>query len=107
MTSEWTVDKTDTSQTAENYEMTVEEWLALRKLPEECRQVGMVYFARSPGSDVWVCEAPSITRLQGNMEDVCQQFAQHALLARSSIMRPRFARVSMKVAAIAERKSRR
>jgi hypothetical protein len=61
----------------------VEEWLALRKeaalkidpataevdwqygftldpynvcpdLPEELRQVGRVYFARSPGSDIWV-----------------------------------------------------
>ena len=91
--SELTVDKTDTSQTAENYEMTVEEWLAIRKeaalkidpktaevfwtcaqildpygvdpeLPEECRQAGMVYFARSPGSDVWVCfyDLPDATR---------------------------------------------
>jgi hypothetical protein len=64
-------------------EMTVEKWLAIRTeaglqidpqtaevcweygrtfdpygvyhdLPEECLQVGRVYFARSPGSDVWV-----------------------------------------------------
>ena len=64
-------------------EMTVEQWLAIRKeaglkidpetaevewiyaltldpygvypeLPEEYRQVGREYFARSPGSDVWV-----------------------------------------------------
>ena len=24
-------------------------------LPEECRQVGRAYYARSPGSDIWVC----------------------------------------------------
>jgi len=24
-------------------------------LPEECQQIGRVYFARSPGSDMWVC----------------------------------------------------
>jgi hypothetical protein len=24
-------------------------------LPPECNQVGRLYFARSPGSDVWVC----------------------------------------------------
>jgi len=64
-------------------EMTVEQWLAIRKeaalqidpetaevewtyaqtldpygvhpeLPEEYQQVGRAYFARSPGSDVWV-----------------------------------------------------
>jgi hypothetical protein len=64
-------------------QMTVEQWLATRKeaglyidpetaevdwtyaqtldpygvhpdLPEECRQVGREYFARSPGSDIWV-----------------------------------------------------
>ena len=64
-------------------QMTVEQWLAIRKeaglhidpetaevlwtyaqtpdpygvdpdLPEECQQVGREYFARSPGSDVWV-----------------------------------------------------
>ena len=23
-------------------------------LPEECRQIGRVYFARSPGSDTWI-----------------------------------------------------
>jgi len=64
-------------------EMNVEEWLAIRKqeglkidpntaevhwqyaqtldpygiypdLPEECQQIGREYFARSPGSDIWV-----------------------------------------------------
>jgi hypothetical protein len=67
----------------ENSQMTKEQWLALRKeaalkidpetaevewtyaqtldpygvdpeLPEECSQVGREYFARSPGSDIWV-----------------------------------------------------
>jgi hypothetical protein len=65
-------------------EMTKEQWLAIRKeaalqidpetaevfwryaqildpygvkpdLPDECDCVGRVYFARSPGSDIWVC----------------------------------------------------
>src|SRR5262249_529069 len=33
-------------------------------LPEEMRQVGRVYFARSPGSDIWVCfgDLPAATR---------------------------------------------
>jgi hypothetical protein len=64
-------------------EMTIEDWLAIRKeeglkidpytaecdwryietfdpygvdpeLPDECRQVGRGYFARQPGSEVWV-----------------------------------------------------
>ena len=64
-------------------ELTVEEWRAIRKeegakidpttaevywchalvldpygihpeLPEECQQIGRTYFARSPGSDIWV-----------------------------------------------------
>jgi len=84
----------DTTTTADvEAEMTVEQWLAIRKeaglkidpetaevqwiharpfdpygvypdLPEECQQVGRVYFARSPGSDVWVCfyDLPEATR---------------------------------------------
>jgi len=74
-------------------EMTKEQWLAIRKeaalqidpetaevfwkygqildpygvhpdLPKECDQVGRVYFARSPGSDVWVCfdDLPEMVR---------------------------------------------
>jgi hypothetical protein len=33
-------------------------------LPEECRQVGRDYFARSPGSDIWVWfgDLPEATR---------------------------------------------
>ena len=74
-------------------EMTVDQWLAIRKeealkidsstaevdwiyaltldpygvypdLPEECQQVGREYFARRPGSDVWVVfgDLPEETR---------------------------------------------
>ncbi len=74
-------------------EMTVEQWLALRKeagltidpetaeviwtyaqvldpygvypkLPRECDQVGRQYFARSPGTQIWVCfdDLPDATR---------------------------------------------
>jgi hypothetical protein len=74
-------------------EMTIEQWLAIRKqaglqidpetaevdwifaqtldpygvdpdLPEECQQVGREYFARSPGSDIWVWfgDLPDATR---------------------------------------------
>jgi hypothetical protein len=34
------------------------------ELPEECDQIGRIYFARSPGSDVWVAFAdlPDATR---------------------------------------------
>jgi hypothetical protein len=73
--------------------MTVEQWLAIRKeaglkidpetaevdwnyaqtldpygvhgdLPEDCRQIGREYFARSPGSDIWVSfiDLPDATR---------------------------------------------
>ena len=74
--------KPNTTEASER-ELTVEQWLEVRKkaaatidpttaethwsyaqvldpygvdpdLPEECRQVGRAYFARSPGSDVWV-----------------------------------------------------
>jgi hypothetical protein len=33
-------------------------------LPEECKTIGRVYFARSPGTDVWVCfdDLPEATR---------------------------------------------
>jgi hypothetical protein len=79
--------------TAESDEMGVEQWLAIRKeaglqidpetaevywdyghpfdpyavdpdLPQECQQVGRVYFACSPDSDIWVCfdDLPETTR---------------------------------------------
>lgn len=46
------------AQVADPYEM------ILLDLPEEYQQVGRVYLARSPGSDVWVCfgDLPKATR---------------------------------------------
>ena len=72
-----------TKKTTDENKMDVEQWLAIRKeaglkidpetaevmwiyaqtldpygvcpdLPEECQQIGREYFARSPGSDIWV-----------------------------------------------------
>jgi hypothetical protein len=79
--------------TADDKRLAVEKWLATRReaglridpesaevdwiyantldpygvypdLPEEYQQVGREYFARSPGSDVWVCfgDLPTATR---------------------------------------------
>jgi hypothetical protein len=81
--TEKTANKTDMSQEMADDQISVEQWLAIRKeaglhidpetaeldcifaqildpygvleLPEECHQVGRVWFARSPGGDVWVC----------------------------------------------------
>jgi len=81
-----------TAADAKNNRITVEQWLAIRKeaglnidpqtaeviweyghtidpynvysdLSEEEKQVGRCYFARSPGSDVWVsfCDLPDAT----------------------------------------------
>jgi hypothetical protein len=36
------------------YEYTLDPYGDCSDLPEECRQVGREYFARSPGSDVWI-----------------------------------------------------
>jgi hypothetical protein len=86
-------DATMTNQQKEMKAEEVEKWLATRKeaglhidpetaevdrdyaqildpygvrpdLPEECDQVGRVYFARSPGSDIWVefGDLPKATR---------------------------------------------
>ena len=82
-----------TEKTTDENKMDVKQWLAIRKeagltidpetaevmwiyaqtldpygvhadLPEECQQVGREYFARSPGSDIWVCfgDLPKATR---------------------------------------------
>jgi hypothetical protein len=93
-TSPWgDKEETDMSENAEADEMTVEQWLAIRKeaglkidpetaevdwiyaqtfdpygidpnLPEEYWCIGRAYFARSPGSDIWVCfdDLPDATR---------------------------------------------
>jgi hypothetical protein len=46
------------------YAQTLDPYGVYPDLPEECRQVGREYFARSPGSDVWVSfdDLPKATR---------------------------------------------
>jgi len=67
---EKTMSSNETTTDAGTTPITTEEWLAIRKeaglkidpetygvhpdLPEEYRQIGREYFARSPGSDIWV-----------------------------------------------------
>ena len=36
------------------YAQTLDPYGVYPDLPEECQQVGREYFARSPGSDIWV-----------------------------------------------------
>src|SRR5260221_10315165 len=83
-TEEKTMEMSDTNTYTTRDQLTIEQWLQIRKeaglkidpetaevmwvyaqtldpygvdpdLPEEYRQVGREYFARSPGSDIWVC----------------------------------------------------
>jgi hypothetical protein len=54
-------------QTAEvywEYGQILDPYGVYQDLPEECQQVGRVYFARSPDSDIWVCfyDLPDATR---------------------------------------------
>ena len=44
----------DTAEVEWRYRQTLDPYGVGRDLPEECQQVGRAYFARSPGSDVWV-----------------------------------------------------
>jgi hypothetical protein len=46
------------------YGCTFDPYGVYRDLPEECQQVGRMYFARSPDSDIWVCfyDLPDATR---------------------------------------------
>lgn len=46
------------------YAHTLDPYGVYPELPEECQQVGREYFARSPGSDVWVDfgDLPEATR---------------------------------------------
>ena len=46
------------------YAQTLDPYGVYPELPEECQQVGREYFARSPGSDVWVNfhDLPEATR---------------------------------------------
>jgi hypothetical protein len=46
------------------YAQTLDPYGVEPNLPEECQQIGRAYFARSPGSDVWVhfWDLPAATR---------------------------------------------
>ena len=46
------------------YAQTVDPYGVRSEIPDECRQVGREYFARSPGSEVWVSfsDLPDETR---------------------------------------------
>lgn len=46
------------------YALTLDPYGVYPELPEDCRQVGREYFARSPESDIWVNSATSL-RLRG------------------------------------------
>jgi hypothetical protein len=55
------------SETAEVdwcYAQTLDPYGVLPDLPKECKQVGREYFARAPGSDIWVWfgDLPDVTR---------------------------------------------
>jgi hypothetical protein len=44
----------ETAEVMWDYALTLDPYGDNRDLPEECQQVGREYFARSPGSDVWI-----------------------------------------------------
>ncbi len=44
----------DTAEVRWSYAQTLDPYGIYPDLPEECQQVGREYFARSPGSDIWV-----------------------------------------------------
>ena len=43
-----------TAEVEWRYAQTLDPYGVYPDLPEECQQVGREYFARSPGSDIWV-----------------------------------------------------
>jgi hypothetical protein len=45
----------DTAEVDWEYGQILDPYRVHPDLPEECQQIGRVYFARSPGSDIWVC----------------------------------------------------
>jgi hypothetical protein len=53
-----------TAQVKWTYEQTLDPYGDYPHLPEECQQVGREYFARSPGSDLWISfgDLPKATR---------------------------------------------
>jgi hypothetical protein len=54
----------ETAEVFWRYGQTLDPYGVYPDLPEECRQIGREYFARAPGSDVWVnfCDLPEATR---------------------------------------------
>jgi hypothetical protein len=54
----------ETAEVEWTYAQTLDPYGVYPELPEECQQVGREYFARSPGSDVWVNfhDLPEATR---------------------------------------------
>ena len=53
-----------TAEVHSTYAQTMDPYGVVPDLPEECYQVGREYFARSPGSDIWVWfgDLPSATQ---------------------------------------------
>jgi hypothetical protein len=54
----------NTAEVMWDYVQTLDPYGIDPELPEELQQVGRAYFARAPGSDVWVCfyDLPDATR---------------------------------------------
>ena len=54
----------DIAEVMWDYALTLDPYGVYPDLPEECQQVGRGYFARSPGSDMWVSfyDLPDETR---------------------------------------------
>ena len=54
----------ETAEVMWNYAYDLDPYGIYPELPEECRQVGRNYFARVPGSDIWVefGDLPTATR---------------------------------------------
>jgi hypothetical protein len=54
----------ETAEVDWDYRLTFDPYGVQPELPEEYQQVGREFFARSPGSDVWVCfgDLPKATR---------------------------------------------
>jgi hypothetical protein len=44
----------NTAEVHWHYAQTLDPYGIYPDLPEECQQIGRAYFARSPGSDIWV-----------------------------------------------------
>jgi hypothetical protein len=67
------------------YALTLDPYGVYPELPEEYRQVGREYFARSPGSDIWVefGDLPKATR-DALWEKHKRKLALHVVLATTS-----------------------